>query len=57
MDMNSMEKQALIEKLNNPDKLVKCPRCGNEIVCKKHGNSLIVECTTGNCIHGGVRGI
>lgn len=57
MDMNSVEKQALITKLNNPNEDVKCPRCGNVIVQKNHGNSVIVECTTENCIHGGIRGI
>lgn len=57
MDMNSMEKQALITKLNNPNEDVKCPRCGNVIVLKNHGNSVIVECETADCIHGGIRGI
>lgn len=57
MDMNSVEKQALITKLNNPNEDVKCPRCGNVIVRKNYGNSVIVECATTNCIHGGIRGI
>lgn len=57
MDMNNAEKQALSEKLNNPEKIVKCPRCGNEIIYREYGNSIIVECTDKNCIHGGLRGI
>ena len=56
-DMNNAEKQALSEKLNNPKKIVKCPRCGNEIIFREYGNSIIVECITKNCIHGGLRGI
>ena len=34
------EKRALNEKLNHPQKLVKCPRCGSELVYEKRGNSI-----------------
>ncbi len=57
MDMNIKEKEALKEKLNNPEKKVKCPRCGNEIIYEKRGNSVAVECKTDGCIYGGIRGL
>ena len=57
MVMNDKEKAALKEKMENPDKYVKCPRCGNEIIYEIRGNSIAVECKTPTCIFGGVRGI
>ena len=55
--MNEHDYKVLYEKLNNPDKKVMCPRCGNEIIREKRGNSIAVECKTKGCIYGGVRGI
>lgn len=55
--MNEKDHNALTEKLNNPEKAVKCPRCGNEIIYEKRGNSIAVECKTKNCIYGGIRGL
>lgn len=55
--MNEKDYKALQEKLNNPEKPVKCPRCGNEIIYEKRGNSVAVECKTKNCIYGGIRGL
>ena len=55
--MNEKERNALDEKLNNPEKKVICPRCGNEIVYEKRGNSIAVECKTKKCIYGGLRGL
>lgn len=49
--------KALDEKMNNPEKRVICPRCGNEIIYEKRGNSIAVECKTKNCIFGGIRGL
>ena len=57
MVMNESERQALKEKLNNQEKVVKCPRCGNELFVEKRGNSIAVECKTKNCIYGGFRGL
>ncbi len=57
MDMNNAERKALQEKLDNPSKSVKCPRCGNEIIYEKRGNSIAVECKTSKCIAGGIRGL
>ena len=37
--MNEKDCEALEEKLNNPEKTVRCPRCGNEIIYEKRGNS------------------
>ena len=55
--MNERDYKALQEKLDNPDKVVRCPRCGNEIIYEKRGKSIAVECKTKNCIYGGVRGL
>jgi ribosomal protein S27AE len=49
--------EALREKLDNPRKTVKCPRCGNEIIYVERGNSIVVECKTQDCISGGIRGL
>ena len=51
------EKIALNKKLHHPEQKVMCPRCGNEIVCEKRGNSIAVECKTPNCIYSGIRGL
>ena len=53
--MNDIERKALNEKLNNPQKDVRCPRCGNIINYDKRGNSIAVECATKDCIYGGIR--
>jgi hypothetical protein len=55
--ISKKEYEALDEKLNNPEKTVKCPRCGNDIIYEKRGNSIAVECKTKNCIYGGIRGL
>lgn len=57
MLMNESEKKTLREKLENPKKIVKCPRCGSEIIYEKRGNSIAVECTKRNCIYSGIRGL
>lgn len=55
--MTEKDYRALYEKMNYPQKIVKCPRCGNEIIYEKRGNSIAVECKTPNCIYGGIRGL
>lgn len=55
--MTEEEYEVLEEKLEHPDKEVLCPRCGNEIVYKRIGNSISVECKTPGCIYGGIRGL
>jgi hypothetical protein len=54
--MNENDYKVLDEKMNHPDKKVICPRCGNEIIYEKRGNSIAVECKTKDCIYGGIRG-
>ena len=56
MVMNEMERESLRIRLHNPDKSVKCPRCGGEIIFEERGNSTAVFCEN-NCIQGGIRGI
>lgn len=55
--MSEQGYEVLEEKLNNPEKKVICPRCGNEIIYEKRGNSIAVECKTKGCIYGGIRGL
>ena len=57
MVMSEIEIKALEEKLNNPEKKVVCPRCGNEIIYEKIGNSIFANCKTPGCISGGIRGL
>jgi len=56
-DYTEEEWDALDEKLDNPEDMVLCPRCGNEIIYKELGNSISVECLTDGCIFGGIRGL
>ena len=55
--MAEEELEALNEKMNNHDKKVICPRCGNEIVYVSSGNSEEVYCKTKGCISKSFRGI
>ena len=57
MVLTDEEKKALRDKFENPQKTVKCPRCGNEIIYEVRGNSIAVECKTPKCIFGGMRGL
>jgi len=56
-DYTEEEWGALDEKLENPETDVTCPRCGNEIIFKEIGNSVLVKCLSDNCIYRGIRGI
>ena len=55
--MTEKDYEVLHEKRDNPEKIVYCPRCGNEIIYEKRGNSIAVECKTPKCIYGGIRGL
>ena len=55
--MTEKDYEVLWEKLDHPEKKVTCPRCGNEIIYEKRGNSIAVGCKTPNCIYGGIRGL
>lgn len=57
MVMTKEERMALRDKLENPQKDVKCPRCGKEIIYERRGNSIAVECKSPKCIYGGLRGL
>ena len=57
MVMTEAEKKALKAKIETPDKTVKCPRCGNEIVYERRGSSIAVECKSPKCIFTGIRGL
>ena len=36
---------------------IKCPRCGNKIVCVEIGKSYEIRCEAPNCIKTGFRGL
>jgi predicted RNA-binding Zn-ribbon protein involved in translation (DUF1610 family) len=57
MVLTDADKKALQEKMDNPEKEVICPRCGNEIIYEQRGNSIAVECKSPKCIYGGIRGL
>jgi len=56
-DYTEAEWDALDEKMDYPDRVVLCPRCGNEIAYEEPGNSISVYCLTEDCIFGGLRGL
>jgi len=56
-DYTEAEWDALDEKMDHPDRVVLCPRCGNEISYKEVGNSISVSCLSEKCIFGGLRGL
>ena len=51
------ECKALDEKFENPENVVKCPRCGKKLIYIKRGNSCEVKCETENCLCDAIRGI
>ena len=55
--MTEEEYKAMGIKLNNPEKEVRCPRCGRRLLYKEIGNSISIECETEDCIFGGLRGL
>lgn len=61
MDTNIEEHKFLITvdedffKYGKTDK--KCPRCGNDIILIKNGNSYSIRCKTEKCIKADFRGI
>lgn len=57
MVLNDAEKKAIRSKLSDPEKVVKCPRCGKELRYEEKGDSKAVICPTPRCLVGGERGI
>jgi hypothetical protein len=53
---SDIERQALRDKLNSPDKEIICPRCGAVLIFRQIGNSCEVKCPTQGCLYGGIRG-
>ena len=51
------EWDALDKKMETPEEIVHCPRCGNEITFRAVGNSCEVKCQTDGCIKETVRGL
>lgn len=55
--MTNEEILTLEEKMNHPEKEVRCPRCGNLIDYVDGGNWSRFFCRTEGCIESSVRGI
>ena len=51
------EWDALDKKIEHPESVVYCPRCGKELAFRSVGNSYEVKCQTENCIKETVRGL
>ncbi len=49
--------EAIEKKMETPESVVLCPRCGKPLTYYSADNSCAVECPTTGCIHGSVRGI
>lgn len=54
---NPIERDALDKKLNLPEKIVICSRCGEKLIYIIFGNSSEVECKTENCLYTAIRWI
>lgn len=48
---------AIESKINNPEEVVYCPRCGKELMYRSVGNSVEVKCDSLDCIKASIRGI
>ncbi len=57
MAMNDNEKNAVAEKLDFPERIVRCPRCGAELKYYEYGNSSKAYCPNDEDIKGTIRGI
>ncbi len=57
MEKTEEEKKALRIKFDNPQKQVKCPRCGKEIIYEEYPNAIAVKCETKGCLYSALRGI
>lgn len=51
------EVSAIDQKMESPEKIVICPRCGSELTYKSAANSFEVKCPTKDCLIGTVRGL
>ena len=54
---NQIERDALDKKMNSPEKIIICPRCGKKLIYIIFGNSSEVECETENCLYTAIRRI
>lgn len=54
---NQIERDALDKKMNSPEKIIICLRCGQKLICKTFSTSSEVECETENCLYTAIRGI
>ena len=57
MVLNDNERTALNKKIDKPNLLVKCPRCGSNIEYQQLSTAIVVKCTTEGCIKKTLRGI
>lgn len=57
MVLTEQERVALNKKLENPESVVKCPRCGALIEIHNYPTAVRVSCKTEGCIQKTIRGI
>lgn len=57
MEYNERENAALDEKMDHPEKVVICPRCGAELRYRAFKTAWEVKCPTDGCLSFTVRGI
>lgn len=57
MVLTEQERVALNKKLENPESVVKCPRCGALIEIYNYPTAVRVSCKTEGCIQKTIRGI
>lgn len=51
------ERKAILEKMEHPERVVYCPRCGKKLTYHGVGNSCEVICPTEGCIWERTRGL
>ena len=57
IEYNEKEKEALLDKMTDSVSVVKCPRCGKELIYHSYLYGDEVTCETENCLHIVARGI
>lgn len=57
MVLTDKENKAIDQKFENPNRVIKCPRCGALLEYKKYQTASQVKCQTEGCIQVSLRGI
>lgn len=57
MALNSKERKIVDEKFENPNKSIKCPKCGKPLIYSSFDSAEQVKCPTAGCVKVTLRGI